>query len=115
MTESQVQSQILEYLLRSGIFAWRNNTMGVFDQSTNTYRRPGRFAINGVSDVLGILPDGRFLAIEVKKPVKNPRTDEKLLGLASDVQRAFINRINRDGGLAFVADSLDVVKRRLAA
>jgi hypothetical protein len=55
-----------------------------------------------VSDILGCLPDGRFLAIEVK-------SDN---GHATDEQAAFIADVIRHGGVAFVARSMDDVEQR---
>lgn len=65
----------------------------------------GKFSLKGVSDIVGILPGGRFLAIEVKRP-GNER------GVTLE-QRAFIDRINKSGGLAFVATSISDVRARL--
>ena len=54
----------------------------------------------GVSDILGIFR-GRFLAIEVKKPG----------GKLTEKQQEFIDRINANGGIAFVArDVFDVIE-----
>jgi len=113
MTESQVQNQILQYLISMGYFVWRNNNTPIFDPVRKRYRAMPKFSRKGVPDILGLLPGGRFLAIEVKKPVKNPRSFEKLHNLASQDQKLFINQVNDLGGLAFVADSLEVVKRQL--
>jgi len=60
--------------------------------------------MKGVSDILGCLPDGRLLAIEVKK--HNGRVRQE--------QQRFVYSINQRGGLAMVARSLDEVKERLA-
>lgn len=110
LTEAQVQEQILSYLNSIGIYAWRNNSVGVYDPVRKVFRRPkSKYAINGVSDVLGILPDGRWLAIEVKKPCKNPRSDERLWNMASAEQKLFLENISKNKGLAFVADRLEIV------
>ena len=62
-------------------------------------------AVRGISDILGVLDDGSFLAIEVKGPGKKP----------TKAQLYFINEINEVGGLAFVARSLDDVHEKLLA
>jgi hypothetical protein len=113
MTEKEVENLILEYLWNKGIHAWKNQSTGIYDPTRKVFRSRNKFQINGVSDILGCLNDGRFLAIEIKKPVKNPRTDERLFNLASEDQRKFINNVNKNGGLAFVADSLSVVIDKL--
>lgn len=61
----------------------------------------GKATLKGVSDILGILKDGRLLAIEVKVGYNKVTTE----------QNDFINQINTCGGLAFVARSLDDLRR----
>jgi hypothetical protein len=58
--------------------AWRNNSISAFDRSSQKYRRKGKWDRNGVPDILGILPDGKFLGIEVKKnEASKPNPDQK--------------------------------------
>lgn len=102
--EKSIENGILRWLNLSGIFAWKNQSVGIFDPVKKIYRRSNNpFHIKGVSDVLGILPDGRLLAIEVKSAT----------GRASPEQIAFIDKINTAGGLAFVARSLDEVQEKI--
>lgn len=61
-------------------------------------------ALKGVSDILGVLPGGRILAIELKSRGKKP----------SQEQLDFIDNVNANGGKAFWADSLEKVKNELA-
>lgn len=61
----------------------------------------------GISDLIGITPDGRFLAIEVKAPGK-----EKT---ATPEQLDFIENILQRGGIGIVASSVDQVERALTA
>lgn len=112
-SEKEVEKEIITALRLRGIYCWKNQSVGVFDPRRKVYLRPSVNHINGVSDILGILPDGRFLAIEVKKPVKNPRSEESLRKLATEDQLRFIDEINKKGGLAFVADRLDVVLEKI--
>lgn len=56
----------------------------------------------GVSDIIGI-HEGRLLAIEVKTST----------GRLSGHQQAFIDRVNKEGGIGFVARSPDDVIREL--
>jgi hypothetical protein len=53
----------------------------------------------GVADILGILKDGRFLAIEVKSPT----------GKVPPHQQLFLDEISGRGGVAFVARSVEEV------
>lgn len=55
----------------------------------------------GTPDLLGCL-NGKFFGIEVKKPKG---------GIVSPLQKFKIKEIQNAGGVAFVANGLDVVKR----
>lgn len=106
--ENDIQNSILIYLNMVGIFAWKNKSQGTFDPSRGIFRKAkGKHTINGTSDILGILPGGRFLAIEVKRPSTRKQTTPD--------QRRFIEEINKNGGLAFVACSMTEVKEILDA
>jgi hypothetical protein len=95
--EKPIENAILEYLKQIGIFAWKNQSTGMWDPTKKLYRKSwNKNHINGVSDILGILPDGRFLAIEVKTPKPNKTYPSKN-------QREFIERITHSGGMAIVA------------
>lgn len=114
MTEKELENQILDWLKSVGVMAWKNQSVGIFDQKRGIYRKPNnKHHIKGTSDILGIMPNGQFLAIECKAPLKNPRSDERLFVLASPEQQDFILRVCKSGGLAFVADRLEVVKSKL--
>jgi hypothetical protein len=79
---------------------WRQNTAGIFDQQTGRYRAAAK---KGVSDILGVLPGGRFLAVEVKT-----RT-----GAIRPEQTAFLDEVRANGGLAMVVRSLEDLKTGL--
>jgi len=103
--EKLIENQILHYLFKRGIFAWKNQSVGIFDPVKRIYRKnTNPFHIKGVSDILGILSDGRLLAIEVKTPT----------GRASPEQQMFIQKIKDRGGLAFVARSVYDVEKELS-
>lgn len=76
-------------------------------QNTGSARIGGRFVRfgwPGCSDVLGMLRDGRFLAVEVKGPTGRLRPG----------QAVFLERINGAGGVGFMARDLRDVLRELA-
>lgn len=106
MTEMEIQNSILEFLRFKKVFAWRQNNGGVYDERRKIYRRKSRFELKGVSDIVGVLNDGRFLAIEVKKSARAKVSKEQL---------AFIDAVNSLGGLAFVAWSIEQVEEKLNA
>jgi hypothetical protein len=107
LSEGVIQAQILNYLAFQRIFAWRQNSVGVYDPIKKIYRKQtGKFYIKGVSDILAVLaPTGRLLAIEVKK----------VGGYPSKEQKAFLENVNAGGGLGFVARSFKEVEDRLKA
>jgi hypothetical protein len=89
--ENRVKTEVLKYLKLRQIKAWSNPSGAV-------RIRPGKFmsfGLKGSADIVGCLPDGRFLAVEVKAEH----------GRLSPEQREFLEMIKRQGGLAIVAQS----------
>lgn len=100
MKEADYQTAIQDYLQYKGIFAWKNHSTGIYNKKGGGWIPLG---LTGVSDILGILPDGRFLAIEVKKPG----------GKLTQNQIDFLDIINKNGGVAFMAITIDDVQAHL--
>lgn len=99
MSEADVLKQCLDYLKIKGIYAWRNNT--------GAYKKGGfyiRYGKVGSSDILGIMNDGRFLAVECKR--------EKG-GKLSEEQIDFLNAIKSRGGVAVCVRSVEELKEAL--
>ena len=69
----------------------------------------------GIADILGAIPpNGRMLAIEVKKEGWKPPGPS--VGKAYKhylEQKRYLDEVNEAGGLAFFADSVDVVIDKL--
>jgi len=106
--EQIVKGEVLAWfdLVFPRMVIWVNSNTGVFDPKTRGFRkRTGRYYPNGISDLLGVLPDGRFLAIELKAGKSSRATKEQIV---------FIDRINNAGGLAFVARSSDDCEKFMA-
>lgn len=97
-TEQQVQKTIMDYLHLKKILAFKHRNVGIFKKDTGSYI-PLSSGEKGISDIIGCLPDGRFLAIEVKKPGGRP----------SPEQKAFVERVNTSGGVGLIAYDLDAV------
>lgn len=91
LLESEIQKQCLQILTAFNIFHWRQNT--------GAYRVNGRVihsaSINGIADIIGILPDGRFLAVECKRSKG---------GKVSEVQKDFLQNITKNNGVALVVN-----------
>ncbi len=89
--------EIMLYLASNSILIFRNNA-GTAKTVSGEFIKFGLCV--GSSDLIGILRDGRFLAIECKA--------EK--GRATPEQINFINAINKSGGVAGICRSVDDVK-----
>ena len=99
-SENEVLKSICQYLTLKHIFFYRNNNTPTYDKKRKTYRAMPKYSIKGVSDLVGIYK-GKPLYIEVKK--LKPKT------YPSKEQKIFIKRVNEEGGLAFIARSIDDV------
>jgi hypothetical protein len=106
--ESTLQSAVRAEAARLGVYLWRNNS-GVLPDKRGV---PVRFGlgndsqrINAVlksSDLIGITPGGRFVAIECKAPGWiGVRTDRER------AQEAFIDLVRAQGGIAGFVTSLE--------
>lgn len=103
MSEKQIENTILNWLEWKGIFAWKTKTVGTFDVRSGRFLKGSKLYRKGVSDIIGILPDSKLFAIEVKSKK----------GYVQPHQKEFIEQINNRGGLAFVARSIDDVEEKL--
>ena len=83
---------------------WRQNSgVAKYTNKDGSRRFVRANTAKGMSDIMGILKDGRTLAIEVKSPI----------GIVKAHQHEFLNTITKAGGLAFVARSVDDVIEQL--
>jgi len=78
------------------VVCWRNNSQGTYDPSAGQFRQMTGHARKGVADIIGVLPGGRALFIEVKSKG----------GRLSSEQSEFIKEVSNTGALAFMADDL---------
>ena len=117
-SEAEVQVAVLAFLRHHPLVAWvhRANTGSGYLINARLYRelvargvlnakdcRFMRFGFPGLSDNIGQLRDGRFLAVETKAAGKHPTDD----------QQAFLDAVNGAGGVGFVARSVDDVAAAL--
>ena len=98
--ESEIQKAILDYLRLRGIFCWKTNNVGIFKQSTGRYIKVG---VGGISDIIGITPQGRLIAVEVKRKGKSPTPEQKL----------FLEQIIAKKGIGFVAYGIEDCEKEL--
>jgi VRR-NUC domain len=95
MKEQAIQSEILRYLRARGVMAWKAGT-GAVRAEYKGRSRFVRFGVPGQPDILGVLPGGRALAIEVKTAK----------GVLTPAQRVFLAAISEHGALTLVARSV---------
>ena len=102
-SEANILNDCLIAMSSAGCIVWRNNT----GQLPDANGRPIKFGLCvGSSDIIGIAPDGRFLAVECKTA----------LGQPTDAQLKFIAAVIRAGGRAGIArNSADAVNIALAS
>ena len=108
--EKDIEKSILEWLnYQPGVYAFKVNTTGIFDPSKGVYRTvKNKYIALGCADIIGVLPAGIFLAIEVKTPT----TIKRYLNspTPSDLrQRQFITLVRLKMGVAMCVSSLDEV------
>lgn len=99
-SEADIQRQIMLALSEANCTIWRQNTglawVGdavMLASGDVLLKKPRRLHVglcNGSSDLIGIAPDGRFLAVEVKSKTGRITRD----------QENFIARVNEKGGVA---------------
>ena len=88
--EGCIKASCLRYLEKQNIFAWNSPTGAV-----KIGDRWVSFGKRGSADILGCLPGGRFLAVEIKSAN----------GKLSPEQTAFLKKIRDLGGFAVVVKS----------
>mgnify|MGYP001583354221 CR=1 FL=1 len=90
----------LHYLQLCGFYCWRANSGAV-----KVGNRFIRFAsINGISDILGCLPDGKLLAVECKMPKGRLRNEQK----------TFLAAVHARGGVALIVRDVTELHKHLA-
>lgn len=97
LSEKDIQKSILDYLRLKKYVAFKHHSTGSGVRNGQTFF----FAHSekGISDIIGCSKEGRFIAIEVKKPGGKP----------SEEQLEFLEGVRQCGGIAILAYSLDDV------
>lgn len=126
VSERDIQKLILDWLKMKGIFHRRMNTQGQLVHGGGETRMKQSVA-RGCPDIVGVLPGGRALFIEVKSSTWRAPSDAALeqshLNWAKHgkkdpyetyrAQRAFQSDARAQGALVIVARSLEDVTREL--
>jgi len=101
--ENRIQSAIIKKLQSNGVYCWRNSNAALYDSKLNNGRGGYRYnpqAKRGVADILGILPGGQHLEIEVKTEA----------GKQSPDQAIHEKRVTELGGVYILARSVKDVE-----
>jgi hypothetical protein len=98
--ERDVLAGVLEALKHHPRVAWAHRMNVLAQKIDDRFVKAG---FKGLSDIIGQMRDGRFLAVEVKRPGGQP----------TQAQIEFLGLVDRSGGVAFVARSVDDVMRAL--
>jgi Holliday junction resolvase len=91
LTESQIQTDIKDYLTWSGWFVFK-------------IHQQGKYCFRGITDLIAI-KNGLTIYVEIKTPK----------GRLSDDQISFMENIKNHGGIHIVARSLDDIRENLKA
>lgn len=95
-----IKNQICSWLTIKKIFFFAHDSVGIWNPTRKVFMsNKSPYRIKGVSDILGVLPGGQFLAIEVKA--------EK--GRLTPEQKTFLLTVNLNGGVAFMARGINDV------
>lgn len=106
ITEAEVLAHCLAYLRHAGVTHWRANTGAARLPGKGGRQQLVRFGVPGQSDILAVIaPQGRLLAIEVKRPG----------GRATAAQRAFQQNVVAAGGFAGVVHSVEELRALLSS
>jgi hypothetical protein len=92
--ESVILRSCLDLLRLRGIFCWRQNSAGLYTQDRRLIRTAD---LNGISDIVGLTPSGRFLAVECKSA----------RGRQTESQKQFQAAIERNHGLYIIARDIE--------
>lgn len=103
-TEKEIENAVLTFLnYHPGCFAFKVNTVGIYDAQKQCFRKPSKFIIPGTPDILCCY-HGRFIGFEVKSK----------RGVQSPQQKSFQARLEQHKGLYFiircVEDAQNVLK-----
>lgn len=104
-TETSLVGACIQWLLLHGCYVWRNNTGTAMVTRKDGNRYPVRFGHTGSADIVGVMPGGRFIGVECKRPL-GPRGGSSGR-MQTPEQTQFEREIKRMGGVYILARSID--------
>ncbi len=110
--ENAVQSACFKYLQLRGAFVWRSQSRTFQVPGKGGRMRPMFVGTPGSPDIMGILPGGRFIGVECKRPL-GPKGGHGG-SVQSPEQKMWQDECERVGGLYILARSFGDVEEALA-
>jgi len=102
-SETEIVASILIYLRVHGFWAERRNSRVLMLPGKGGRLRPVRFGVKGGSDIIAIGLQGRFMAIEVKRPGEKATVEQDM----------YLREIRRHAGIGIVATCVQDVATAL--
>ena len=102
-SETEIVASILIYLRVHGFWAERRNSRVLMLPGKCGRLRPVRFGVKGGSDIIAIGLQGRFMAIEVKRPGEKATVEQDM----------YLREIRRHAGIGIVATCVQDVATAL--
>jgi hypothetical protein len=104
MKEKNIEYEILQWLNANGIFAWKVNVKGYYDTKKKFWRKTNNiFDLKGQADISAVLPDGHYMALEVKRKG----------GKKTQEQEHFLHCVKEKGGIGCVVTCIEDVEEEL--
>ncbi len=107
-SEKELENSIMEFLrYQIGVFAFKVNTIGVFDARIGAYRKTSKYIMNGTPDIIACVNHkgvGVFVGMECKTETGRQSNDQK------EFQQLLEDRSN---GYYFIVRSIQDAKRAL--
>lgn len=91
---NKLMGQILDYLFEHGVYAWRQNSGGIFDRKLGVVRSSTK---KGVPDIIGFTSEGKFVGIEVKTGKDRLRPE----------QIGFLHSLGKAQGISMLVSDYD--------
>lgn len=98
--EKQVEKKVLEWLKTNAFSVDVFDSKATWSPGAKTFRK-NRSLVEGCADLLGVSPEGYFVAIELKAPKKE--------GSCRVEQRRFLERKILSNGFGIVVSSVDAL------
>ena len=113
-TETQLQTEICEYLTKYKVLFWRNVIISALGRNGRGFRPSNRFRPKGLPDIF-IVHAGRIIGIEAKRAggdgtEREPNGRRRREGKLTPEQAEFATKFEFNGGQYFVVRTMEEAK-----